>query len=165
LSWNSSVGVSKSQANGGGGSTSDTQSYSTSLSSRWLSGSSTYSKSTGNSILTGSGLVSAPTGVPVLTPGQLILYGGHAYSVGVGSNPTRGLTLSGSYSKAFSNTVGGVTNSNNTVENLNTMLQYKFRKMWFTAGYSRLTQGFSATGVPVTIGSFYGGVTRWFNFF
>ena len=37
----------------------------------------------------------------------MVLYNGKSYSVGLGSNPVRGLTLSASYAKALS-----ATNSN-----------------------------------------------------
>jgi hypothetical protein len=38
--------------------------------------------------------------------------------------------------------------------------------MYITGGYSRLQQGFSASGLPPeVISSFYMGVSRWFNFF
>ena len=46
------------------------------------------------------------------------------------------------------------------------IMLYQFRKLGFQAGYSRLVQGFSVTGTPPTmVGSFYVGVSRWFNFF
>jgi hypothetical protein len=43
---------------------------------------------------------------------------------------------------------------------------YRVRKLNFQAGYLRLVQGFSTSGMPPTLtGSFYVGVSRWFNFF
>ena len=48
----------------------------------------------------------------------------------------------------------------------NVYLQYKFRKVFFTAGYSRLVQGFSAsTLAPEMLSTYYVGISRWFNFF
>ena len=45
-------------------------------------------------------------------------------------------------------------------------MTYHFRKLDFSAGYSRLVQGFSLSGTPPTmVGSFYVGISRWFNFF
>ncbi len=46
------------------------------------------------------------------------------------------------------------------------LMTYNVRKLNFNAGYSRLVQGFSLSGTPpATVGSFYVGVSRWFNFF
>ena len=45
-------------------------------------------------------------------------------------------------------------------------MQYRLRRISLLAGYSRFTQGISATGVPPgTITSYYGGISRWFDFF
>jgi hypothetical protein len=45
-------------------------------------------------------------------------------------------------------------------------MNYQFRKLYFTSGYSRLEQGFSAAGTkPEIISSYYMGLSRWFNFF
>jgi hypothetical protein len=45
-------------------------------------------------------------------------------------------------------------------------VQYQYRQMFFTGGYSRFIQGFSASGTaPAQLNSFYVGVQRWFNFF
>jgi len=152
-----------SQANSGN----FTQTYTASLGlSHWITGTGSFSKSSGNSILTGAGLVPTPVPVPIVTPTSVILYGGHAYSFGLGSSPMRGLTLSASYAKSFSNTSGVLNTSKNNSEILSTRVEYKFRQMYFQAGYSRLVQGFSLTGQPpIMLGSIYVGVSRWFNFF
>jgi hypothetical protein len=84
----------------------------------------------------------------------------------MGSYLFRGLTLSASYAKALSATNSTSTNSNNNSEDMNFLLIYHFRKLTFNGGYSRLYQGFSAAGTPpALVGSFYVGVSRWFNFF
>ena len=45
-------------------------------------------------------------------------------------------------------------------------MTYNFRKLNFITGYSRLVQGFSVSGAPpAMVGSFFVGVSRWFNFF
>jgi len=102
----------------------------------------------------------------VLSPDDLILYGGKSYSFGLSSNPMRRLTIAATYAKAYGNTnVLGVLSSNNT-EQINTLFQYQFRKMYLTGGYSKLDQGFSVSGTPPEkISTFYIGVSRWFNFF
>ena len=56
--------------------------------------------------------------------------------------------------------------SHNNTESIVARLQYQYRQMWFTAGYSKFVQGFSASGIPAAnINSYYFGVQRWFNFF
>lgn len=142
------------------------QSYSTGLSVKWIGVSGAYSKSNGNAILTGTGLTPTPIPLPVVTPTSVVLYGGHAYSAGLGASPIKRLTLSGSYSRAFSDTFSTALTSNNRSEMITARVQYQFRQMFFQGGYSKLDQGFSISGLPPTmISSYYVGVSRWFNFF
>ena len=148
------------------GSTSFSQSYGTSLFVKWITGTAAYSESTGNAILTGSGLVATPVPLPVLTPAAVVLYGGHAYSFGVGATPIRGLSASLAFSQATSNTANSTLTSNNSSSQLTATILYKVRKTYFQAGYARLVQSFSSSGAPPSmIGSFYFGLTRWFSFF
>lgn len=164
--WTNVVSGSKSWLTGQSGSASFSQSYSSSVTVKWLSGSAAYSRSSGNAILTGSGLVATPIPLPVISQAAVVLYGGHAYSFGVGATPVRGLSLSASYSQAQSDTENGAANSNNNTSQLTARVLYIVRKTYFQAGYSRLLQGFSAAGTPPSmLGSFYFGLTRWFNFF
>jgi hypothetical protein len=148
------------------GSTSESQAYSGTWASRFYSLTGSYSRSSGNSILTASGLVPVPVPLPVVAPSSLILYGGHAYALGVGANPIRGLTISAAWSKSDSATAGDTTNSNNKSEIANAFIQYRLRKIYLNAGYSRLDQSLSAAGgSPVKLVSYYIGISRWFNFF
>lgn len=150
----------------GGSSSSFSQNYSTAITLRRISGSAAYSKSSGNSILTASGLSATSLLLPVLTPSAVVVYGGTAYSAAVGATPFRGFTLSASYSRAISNTVNNALGSNNKTEQLNARLQYLVRKVYFQAGYLRFEQSLSISGAaPVNTGSFYVGLSRWFNFF
>jgi hypothetical protein len=56
--------------------------------------------------------------------------------------------------------------SNNNTEEANVYVQYKVRKIFFTGGYSRLIQGFTASGTtPAMVSTYYAGLSRWFNFF
>jgi hypothetical protein len=104
--------------------------------------------------------------VTVVAPAAVVFYNGKSYSAGVGSSPIRGLTLSATYAKALSGTNSNSTLSNNSYENINFLLMYQLRKLNFQAGYLRLVQGFSVTGTPQTIvGSYFVGISRWFNFF
>jgi len=148
------------------GSANSSHSYSTSFSVPHFSVNGSYSTSSGNALLTPTGLVATPIPLPVITPNAVVLYNGRSYSVGVGSSPKRGLTLSASYAKAWSGTQNGLTNSNNNNEAANLLMVYNFRKLAFQAGYYRLLQGFSFSGTPeARVSSFYVGISRWFNFF
>lgn len=142
------------------------QSYSTSLSLARLSLSCSYSESTGNALLTSTGLVATPLPLPVINPAAVVFYNGRSYSVGLGAHPVHGLTLTAIYAKALSATQSNSTTSNNNNENLNFLMTYNIRKLSFIAGYSKLDQGFSLSGTPpAMVGSFYVGISRWFNFF
>lgn len=164
--WAGSASGSRSMLNGQAGSVSFSQNYSTVLSVKWIGLSGAYSRSSGNSILTSTGLTPITVPVAVVAPSAVILYGGKAYSAGVGLNLIRGLTISASYAYAISNTQGDSLSSNNRTEQFNSFLQYQVRKIYLTAGYSRLRQAFSAAGnVPGEIGSYYFGISRWFQFF
>lgn len=164
--WSANVSGSKSALQDRAGSSSFSQSYSTSLFMKWVTGTAAYSRSTGNAILTGSGLVATPVPLPIISPSAVVLYGGRAYSLGVGATPMRGLTMSLSYSQAVSNTANGALNSNNSTSQLTARIIYLVRKLYFQAGYARLAQDFSSSGSPASkLGSFYFGVTRWFSFF
>ena len=162
-----SASGSKSGLTGNAGTESFSQSYSSALTlRRWASFNGSYSKSSGNSILTGSGLVPVPIPLPVATPSSVVLYGGHAYSFSIGSSPIKRLTMSATYARALSDTISTALTSNNRTEILTSQVDYQFRQMHFIGGYTKLVQGFSAVGGPPTmVGSFYIGVTRWFNFF
>jgi hypothetical protein len=133
---------------------------------RFLAATGSYSKADGQALATGSGLVGTPIPTPVLPSDLVSLFGGKSYSVGVSSTPVKHLIMSASYAKSTNNTVSsGIFSANNNSQ-FNTLLQYQVRKMSFISGYSRLQQGFSATGSqPEIISSYYMGLSRWFNFF
>ncbi len=165
--WTAGASVNKTGLTEQAGTASSGESYNTSIGySNWININATYSKSDGSGIETGAGLAATPTPQPVLAQSDLILFGGKSYSFGLSSNPMRRLTIASSFARAYGNTnVIGILSSNNT-EQINTLFQYQFRKMYLTGGYSRLNQGFSASGTPPEkISAFYFGVSRWFNFF
>ncbi len=167
VSWSLNAGANRSGLTGLSGTTNQSESASSGISyGHWANLGVSYSQSSGNGILTGTGVVTVPVPSPVLPAGSGILFGGHSYSVSVGSSPARRLTISAAYAKSDSSTGSGLTGSTNTTSEFNTLVQYQFRKMYLTGGFSQLTQGFTASGtVPQTISSFYIGVSRWFNFF
>ena len=149
------------------GTSNSSKSYNAGLGySRWITLTGTYSKSDGNALQTAAGLTPVPIPQPLLPPSLLILYGGRSYSVGLGSNPSKRLTIGASYSKSNYNMFNDSLTSWNSNEGFNALVQYQYRQMWFTGGFSRLEQGFSLSGLPPQmISSFYVGVSRWFNFF
>jgi hypothetical protein len=167
FNYSLSGGVSSSGLTGQSGTTSNSKSVSTGLGiGRWVNFGGSYSESSGNGILTASGITSTPPGVPVPPATAILLYGGKSYSYSVGGSPINRLTVSAAYSHSDSNTGSGSTSSINTTKIFNTLIQYQFRKMYLTGGYSQLTQGFSASATPPqTISSFYIGISRWFKFF
>jgi hypothetical protein len=164
--WSASASGARSVLNSEAGAGSFSQSYSTLLAVKRIGVSGSYSRSSGNSILTSAGLTPITVPLPVVTPSSVILYGGRAYSAGIGLTPVRGLVFSSSYTQALSNTQGNSISTNNRTEQINTFLQYQVRKIYITSGYSRLSQSFSASGnVPGVIGAYYFGISRWFQFF
>jgi hypothetical protein len=164
--WGAYASGSRSLLTGEPGTATSSQSYTTTLSLPRLSLSASYSDSSGNALLTPTGLVATPIPLPAVNPAAVVLYNGRGYSLGFGSTPVRGLTLSAAYADARSATNSNSTLSNNNNENMYFLLNYRFRKLSFDAGYSRFLQGFSVSGNPPTmVGSMYVGISRWFNFF
>lgn len=165
LYWNLNAGGSKSSVSGVQGSDISTQNYATSLSMQRIGFSASYSRSTGNAIQTSSGLAPPPVPLPVL-PSLLVLFGGESYSFGAGGSPVRGLSFTATFVKTKSNANDGTVNSRNDAELGNFYTQYRFRKVNFNAGYTRILQGFSLAQVrEQTVNSYYFGISRWFNFF
>jgi hypothetical protein len=166
LHWNGSAGGSRSLLNTTAGYGSHSQNYTTGLSAKWIGVSASYAKSDGTALLGGTGLVPTPLPNPLPLPTDIIVYGGHSYGGGLGLNPFKRFTASASFSRAFSDTLNGALGSHNNTENAIVHLQYQFRQMWFTAGYSKFNQGFSASSTPpADINTYFFGVQRWFNFF
>jgi hypothetical protein len=141
----------------------------------WITATGSYSKSSGQALVTGAGLVPVPVPSPTLPPGLVSLFGGDSYSFSLASAPVKKLLLSASYAKAISNTTGQTITPGNTIQTIasantnsqfNSLVQYQYRKLYFTSGYARLEQGFSISGnKPQIISSYYMGLSRWFNFF
>ncbi|HLH09272.1 MAG TPA: hypothetical protein VKW78_18695, partial [Terriglobales bacterium] len=89
-----------------------------------------------------------------------------SYSAAISGSPVRHLTFSTSYVSSRSNINNLGLASWNQLEQENAYFQYQFRQVGVTGGFSRLIQGFSASGLPPAhVGSFSVGVYRWFNFF
>ncbi len=146
-------------------STNHSESYSTTLSLRHLAFNAQYLNGLGNSILTPNGIVPIPP-----TPGEpnpnLIMYDATSYGGGISWSPIRRLSLSGTYNRALSDTLSNSIYSKNNTEIINGQLQYRLRRIGILAGYTRFTQGISASGIaPGTTTSYFAGISRWFDFF
>jgi hypothetical protein len=165
LSASAGAGASRTALTQQAGTANSSQSYNASLGyGAFLTATGSYSKASGEALATGAGLV--PVQIPTLSPSLVSLFGGDGYSFSLSSNPVKGLILSASYAKSISNTSNDGIASANQNNEFNSLIQYQVRKLNFTSGYSRLEQGFSASGTqPEVISSFYIGVSRWFNFF
>lgn len=132
----------------------------------WITATGSYSRSSGQALATGAGLVPVPVPSPTLPAGVVSLFGGDSYSFSLASMPVKKLILSASYARAISNTTSQLIASSNTNSQFNSLVQYQYRKLYFTSGYARLEQGFSISGSqPEIISSYYMGISRWFNFF
>ncbi len=146
-------------------STNSSMGFSTSLSYRSISATANYSSGTGNSILTAAGILPLPP-----TPGEdlanIIAYNATSYGGGLSWTPVRRMILTATYSRSYSNTLSNSIYSNNNTDIFYTQLQYRLRRISLLAGATRFTQGISATGIaPGTVTSYYGGISRWFDFF
>ncbi len=146
-------------------STSHSESYSTTLSLRHLSFNAQYLNGLGNSILTPNGIVPIPP-----TPGEpnpnLIMYNATSYGGGISWSPIRRMSFSGTYNRALSDTLSNSIYSKNNTEIINGQFQYRLRRIGILAGYTRFTQGISASGIQAgTTTSYFAGISRWFDFF
>jgi hypothetical protein len=146
------------------GTTSHSNSFSTTLVYRRYSANAVYSQSGGAAILTSQGLVPVPGGIPgpiVTTP---VLYNARSYGGGLTATVSR-LSLTGSYSKAFSQTTATSFARNDTTL-WNALLRCRMRKLYFTAGYTRFGQSVGTLSTPPSmLNSYFFGVSRWFNVF
>jgi hypothetical protein len=143
------------------GTSSHSEGYSTSLSTRRFAINGLFSQSSGITLLGAGGPVT-PTPTPGLS--DFILYGGSSYGGGISVTPVKRLSVAGSFSRAISETLAA-TNSHNNTEIFNAQMQYHLRRIGLQAGYTRFTQGISAIGAPANTTSYFVGMTRWFDFF
>jgi len=147
------------------GTASHGESYSMSLSHRWLGVNGHYGSNAGVSLLTPNGIVPLPPLPGEINP-NTVLFSGQSYGGGITMTPVRRMTFSGSYTRSISNTLANSIASRNNMELVYAQLQYRFRRVDFLSGYTRLTQGISASGAsPGTVTSYYAGISRWFDFF
>jgi hypothetical protein len=165
LSWMAIYNGSRSGLTQQAGNANHSDGYSTSFSARQFSVTGNYSTSSGNSILTTTGLVVLPP-TPGVPASNLILYNAHSYGGGISATPVKRLVIAGNFSRAISNTLSDVADSRNNTEIFNAQVQYHLRRIGLLGGFTRFTQGVSASGAPpATSNSFFIGVSRWFDFF
>jgi len=164
--WTVSANGSENRIDSLGNSDSFAQGYSTGLSAGKLSFNGGYSRSSGNSIQSIVGLVPSPVPTPVVPPTLLILYGGESYSAAAGYTPIPGLILTADFSHSHYHTRNDTSFSNNRLQQVDAKAEWYLRKLHFTAGYSRLLQGFGTElGTPANLDTFYVGVFRSMHFF
>jgi hypothetical protein len=165
VQWTAAFNGNHSGFSTGRNGTNSSEGFSTSLSLRNFALSANYLTASGDSIITNAGLVPLPP-LPGVIPTNVIQYNAKSYGGGISWTPVRRLVLTGTYSRSLSDTLTNGTFSKNNTEVLYGQMQYRLRRISLLAGYSRFTQGISATGVPPgTITSYYGGISRWFDFF
>jgi hypothetical protein len=163
--WSATAGAAHSGLTAEPGSGSGGESFGTSLGTGKINFAGSYASSNGNSLAGAGGLtpVALP---PIIPPSLLVLYGGQTYSASLSSAPFRKFSAAATYAKSRNNLSNQGLTSWNNYEQENVYLQYQFRQLGLNGGYTRLVQGFSASGTaPASFSSFYIGVYRWFNFF
>jgi hypothetical protein len=167
FNFGAGAGAARSALTEQAGTTYDSETYNASAGyAQWINATGSYSRSNGQALATGGGLVPIPIPPPVLPSNLVNLFGGNSYSVGLSSTPVKRLVIAGTYAKSNSTTTNNAFMSSNQNNEANVLVQYQYRKLYFTSGYARLEQGFSQTGTPPEIiSSYYVGISRWFNFF
>ncbi len=146
-------------------SVSSSYNFDTSLSLGQLAFSANYGTGMGNSLLTAGGLIPLPP-VPGLPNPNLIAYNAKDYGGSVSWTPIRRMVLTGTYDRSLSNTLSDGVYSRNNTEVIYSQLQYRLRRISLLGGATRFSQGISASGVaPGNVTSYYGGISRWFDFF
>jgi len=124
--------------------------------------------SSGTALLTGSGLVPVPTGLPpgVLPPSSELLFNARSYGMSASATAFRRMVLTGSYSRAYGNSVAPTITTANDTTIMNALVRYPFRKLYFTAGFLRFNQAVGTPGsLPSVVNSYYFGISRWFKLF
>jgi hypothetical protein len=127
-----------------------------------------YNKSSGEAILTANGLVPIPGNLPppVVGTNQFTSYDSKGWGFNAGATPIRRLTISGGYSKSNGHTIDPLLTTATNNELINAVMQYRLRKIFLNAGYTRLRQTVGAPGTqPITVTAYFIGFSRWFNFF
>ena len=127
-----------------------------------------YNKSSGLAILTANGLVPVPGSLPppVLGLSEFTSYDSKGWGLNAGATPIRRLTISAGFSKSNGHTTDPLLTTATNNELINAVMQYRLRKIFVNAGYTRLSQTVGTPGTqPINVTTYFIGFSRWFNFF
>jgi hypothetical protein len=127
-----------------------------------------YSTSRGTAVFTTTGLVGLPGNLPpeTLSPDALTVFTSKAYGFGLGGTFMRRLTFSAGYAQSTGNTIDPLASTSLRNNLINATAQYRLRKIYVNGGYTHLRQSLGAPGTaPITVTSYFIGISRWFNFF
>ncbi len=166
--WMAGFGGSHSALTAQPGSSSSSQRWSSTFTYHTYSFNGFYSKSDGAALFTTNGLVSVPGGLPpsLFGPGAIIQYGSRAWGGNASTVIMRRLTVSGGYADSSGSTVDPLLKTYTSNQLYNALFQYRLRKIFINGGYTRLHQSVGVVGTaPVTVTTYYIGISRWFNFF
>jgi hypothetical protein len=123
-----------------------------------------YAQSGGTAIQTAQGLVAVPVGVAASSFTAPVLYNAKSFGGGISAVVSR-FEITGSYSKALSDT-SAATLANNSTTMWNSLVRCRMRKLYLNAGYSRFGQSVGGSGAPPSmLNSYFFGISRWFNVF
>jgi len=168
FSWSISGGGGRTAFESTPGNQSHSEGVNASVSWRRCTLAGNFSQSDGTSVITPTGLVAVP--LPVIS-NNLVLFNGKSRGVTFGAAPVRAMTLSMSFSKANSGTLGesliaNGLNSTNETEVVSGVLTYRYRKLNFNASVLQFRQAISASStLPSVVTTYYFGVSRWFKLF
>ncbi|MGE5736238.1 MAG: hypothetical protein ACM34E_14180, partial [Acidobacteriota bacterium] len=125
----------------------------------------TFTQARGTSILTSHGLIEVPSGLPPDLVSDTFQYESRGFGFGASATMKRWIWTA-NYSKSYGNAFGGTLLSSFDTRSINARLQYRVRKMWFNAGFTRFHQTFGALGTqPIDYNTYFVGFSRWFNIF
>lgn len=127
-----------------------------------------YSKADGSAVLTATGLTALPTNLPptVFAPDAVMTYNSKAVGANLGGVVMKRLTFGLGYADSNGSTVDPLSDIRVSTQLYNSFMQYRLRKIYLDAGFTRLRQGVGTPGTPpVNVTSYFVGFTRWFNFF
>ena len=165
LYWSGSFFANRSALTRFSGTGNHSEGFNTSFLIRRYSVNATFTQASGTSLLTSRGLIEVPSGVPSDLVADTFQYRSRGF--GYGGNVTfRRWLWTTSYSKSYGNAFGGSTLSAFDSRSINARLQYRVRKMYFNAGFTRFHQTFGALGTqPIDFNRYFVGFSRWFNVF
>jgi hypothetical protein len=125
-----------------------------------------YNQSSGQAILTSNGLAPIPGNLPPVALGSFTSYDSKGWGFNAGATPIRRLTISAGFSKSNGHTVDPLLTTATNNELINAVVQYRLRKIFLNAGYTRLSQSVVTVGTkPLDITTYFIGFSRWFSFF